>query len=256
MVLISIQSKRVHQGEKKHKRQWERRGKKQQSKKRGWDLLLRCEGKETETWVREGLKEKRLDRKFSTQADRLRLLRILAVGCLAVPTDIQLCLKHCDPSRGRLVLGITRDIELEAEGKKMTVSKAVRSAWRNRSSKCILWKDAHCPGRTNSWWDSGWEISHSHSEAFYDQEFLPFPYKNKIKKVLIMSSFGFTTCTGTCVTLSRSTGHGSPPLVGCKRTEGHEQIMYLSASGVSEDCRNVKVSCMRSKNQMLRVEAD
>lgn len=75
-----------------------------------------------------GIKEKRLDRKFSTQADRLRLLRILAVGCLAVPTDIQLCLKHCDPSRGRLVLGITRDIELEAEGKKMTVSKAVRSA--------------------------------------------------------------------------------------------------------------------------------
>lgn len=71
-----------------------------------------------------------------------------------------------------------------------------------------------------------------------------------------MSSFGFTTCTGTCATLSRSTGHGSPPLVGCKRTEGHEQIMYLSASGVSEDCRNVKVSCMRSKNQMLRVEAD
>lgn len=75
-----------------------------------------------------GIKEKRLDRKFSTQADRLRLLRILAVGSLAVPTDIQLCLKHCDPSRGRLVLGITRDIELEAEGKKMTVSKAVRSA--------------------------------------------------------------------------------------------------------------------------------
>lgn len=117
-----------------------------------------------------GIKEKRLDRKFSTQADRLRLLRILAVGRLAVPTDIQLCLKHCDPSRGRLVHGITRDIELEAEKKRWPFRKlwgvldesAAQSAFYGKM--LIL----ACPGRTHSWWDSGREISHSHrpSEAF------------------------------------------------------------------------------------------